>query len=152
MQESSIETNDVGSRFSATENMKIEHAVSEEGFLSSPNCPYIIPTEQEAHARSRDPYAWRSNELVVKDFDFGRLGNRYMSLARSLRLGFCCKSRLVSTPILAFVCRLILYMRLSIREISISSIHLSFAARRSTQVYRNNTTRAETKAHQTISA
>lgn len=43
----------------------------------------------------RDP-AIPGNVLTVDDFRFGRLGNRFWALGVNLKLGYCCKSKLVS--------------------------------------------------------
>ncbi|CAM9822671.1 unnamed protein product [Ectocarpus fasciculatus] len=45
----------------------------------------------------RDP-AIPGNVLTVDDFRFGRLGNRFWALGVNLKLGYCCKSKLVSLP------------------------------------------------------
>lgn len=63
---------------------------------SSPSCPYIAPIEEEAGARGRDP-SISGNVVVLEDFNYSRLGNRFVTLSRSLSLGFCCKSKLVSS-------------------------------------------------------
>ena len=63
------------------------------------SCPYIIPAEEEAEARGRDA-SISGNLLVVSDFKMARMGNRFVALSRSLSLGFCCKSKLVSTTVL----------------------------------------------------
>ncbi|CAM9834683.1 unnamed protein product [Ectocarpus fasciculatus] len=69
------------------------------------SCPYAIPPEEERHERSgRDggggvgTSSMPGNVVVVNDFDYCRLGNRFISMSRSLSLGYCCKSRLVSLP------------------------------------------------------
>ena len=64
---------------------------------SSTDCPYIIPTEEGAGTRGRDA-SIPGSVIVVKDFNYARLGNRFVALGHSLSLGFCCKSNLVSTP------------------------------------------------------
>ncbi len=127
MQKNSIEINDVGFRFGVAEHVTIEQAktntestdddVSEgragdtgaehgidpvQVFAPSPSCPYIIPSEEKAYARGRDPYLWRNNVVVVENYKFERMGNHYATASNNLRVGFCCKSKLVSTPPLAF--------------------------------------------------
>lgn len=71
-------------------------------FSPNASCPYAISTEEEAYARGRDP-AVGGNVLVVKSFDFvfrgGHvgIGNYFTTASINLSLGFCCKSKLVST-------------------------------------------------------
>ncbi|CAN0058419.1 unnamed protein product [Ectocarpus sp. 6 AP-2014] len=69
----------------------------------SSSCPYAIPAEEEQHERSDRGgdganTSVPGNVVVVTDFDYCRLGNRFISMSRSLSLGYCCKSRLVSLP------------------------------------------------------
>ncbi|CAB1107139.1 unnamed protein product [Ectocarpus sp. CCAP 1310/34] len=63
----------------------------------SSSCPYAIPSEEEARERSGNTSA-PGNVVVVTDFNYCRLGNRFTSMSRSLSLGYCCKSRLLSLP------------------------------------------------------
>ncbi|CAM9921042.1 unnamed protein product [Ectocarpus sp. 12 AP-2014] len=69
----------------------------------SSSCPYAIPAEEEAHEKSGrggddGNTSAPGNVVVVTDFNYCRLGNRFISMSRSLSLGYCCKSRLVSLP------------------------------------------------------
>ncbi|CAM9816417.1 unnamed protein product, partial [Scytosiphon promiscuus] len=61
---------------------------SSSSFWSSPASP---PSVQRSAAET-------NNVLTVTNFNYSRLGNRFISLARNLGLGYCCKSRLVSLP------------------------------------------------------
>ncbi|CBJ33259.1 hypothetical protein Esi_0450_0011 [Ectocarpus siliculosus] len=69
----------------------------------SSSCPYAILAEEEGHERSDrggdgGNTSAPGNVVVVTDFNYCRLGNRFLSMGRSLSLGYCCKSRLVSLP------------------------------------------------------
>ncbi|CAM9503420.1 unnamed protein product, partial [Ectocarpus fasciculatus] len=60
-------------------------------------CPYAVQTEKEALSRghsSTDP----GNVFEVTGFGFARLGNHFVALYRTLTLGFCCKSKMVTLP------------------------------------------------------
>ncbi|CAM9534007.1 unnamed protein product [Ectocarpus sp. 13 AM-2016] len=65
-------------------------------FAFNPDCPYVLRTPEE-RLRMRDP-AIPGSVLTVDDFRFGRLGNRFWALGVNLKLGYCCKSKLVSLP------------------------------------------------------
>lgn len=69
------------------------------------HCPYGISSAEEANAKGRDT-SISGNVLVLEDFDYGRLGNRFVALSRSVSLGFCCKSKLVSTAAKASIRKL----------------------------------------------
>ncbi|CAN0449753.1 unnamed protein product, partial [Ectocarpus sp. 12 AP-2014] len=63
----------------------------------NPWCPYAVPTEIEAISRghnSSDP----GNVIKVTSFKFARMGNRFIALYRTLTLGYCCKSKMVTLP------------------------------------------------------
>ncbi|CAN0089910.1 unnamed protein product [Scytosiphon promiscuus] len=62
-----------------------------------PDCPYVIPTQEEAFARGRDP-SIPGNALWVEGIRFGRMGNLVLGLSNVFRLGMCCKSKMVSLP------------------------------------------------------
>ncbi|CAN0085914.1 unnamed protein product, partial [Ectocarpus sp. 4 AP-2014] len=69
----------------------------------SSSCPFVIPPEEEGHERSGrggdgENTSAPGNVVVVTDFNYCRLGNRFISMSRSLSLGYCCKSKLVSLP------------------------------------------------------
>ncbi|CAM9229439.1 unnamed protein product [Ectocarpus sp. 12 AP-2014] len=69
----------------------------------SSSCPYAIRAEDEGHERSGrggdgGNTSAPGNVVVVTDFNYCRLGNRFISMSRSLSLGYCCKSSLVSLP------------------------------------------------------
>ena len=74
----------------------------------SSSCPYIIPTQEEADARSSDLYYY-GNVLVVDSFNYGRMGNRFLTLNKNLSVGYCCKSKLVSASV-AFTCKYVAYV------------------------------------------
>lgn len=76
--------------------------VGSQQFVSSPGCPYIISTEEDALAEGRDPDVL-GNAVFSDHLNHGRMGNHYKMVSNILRVGFCCKSKLVSTPPLAFL-------------------------------------------------
>eukprot|EP00752_Nemacystus_decipiens_P002002 g1923.t1 len=59
------------------------------------SCPYAIPTEAEAVARGGNPSV-PGNIVQVVSLANGRMGNRFMGLSNALRLGYCCKSKMVA--------------------------------------------------------
>ncbi|CAM9291812.1 unnamed protein product, partial [Ectocarpus fasciculatus] len=63
----------------------------------NPGCPYAVPTQKEALSRgqrSTDP----GNVIDITSFNSGRMGNHFIALYRTLTLGFCCKSKMVTLP------------------------------------------------------
>ncbi len=62
-------------------------------FPFNPECPYVLRTPEE-RLRVHNP-AVPGNILTLVDFRFGRLGNRFWILGVALKLGYCCKSKLV---------------------------------------------------------
>lgn len=62
---------------------------------SFPDCPYFIPTQEEAFARGRNP-SIPGNALRVEEIRLGRMGNLVLALGRALNLGVCCKSKMVN--------------------------------------------------------
>lgn len=63
--------------------------------LSNPSCPYIISAKEEVDDQGRDPDG-SGNALFLQSYSYGRTGNRFSIVSNTLRLGFCCKSTIVS--------------------------------------------------------
>lgn len=91
---SGVETKEIQYRSSLVDHDPLVFSPSV--FSPSPGCPYVIRTEEEADARGRNA-SISGNVLVVRDVKSGRLGNHFLAISLALSLGFCCRSKLVST-------------------------------------------------------
>eukprot|EP00903_Cladosiphon_okamuranus_P020100 g18458.t1 len=92
------ETNHAHADDGDADDARTKRSLGSAQFLPSrPSCPYIIPTEEDADRRGHDASV-PGNVLVLQNFNYSRLGNRFVTLSRNLSLGFCCKSKLVSLP------------------------------------------------------
>ena len=64
--------------------------------LRNPNCPYIALTDEEFDDNGRRPDV-PGSALFLESYSYGRTGNRFSIVSDTLRLGFCCKSKIVRT-------------------------------------------------------
>jgi len=63
--------------------------------LRNPSCPYVILGEEKVEDKARDRDVPGSS-LILQGYSYGRTGNRFSIVSNTLRLGFCCKSKIVS--------------------------------------------------------